>query len=52
MGNIYEPGTILKEFLLSYLLLNKMDQDELNCALWKSDNLLFLKWSVLRQHQT
>jgi len=27
-----------------------MDQDESNCALWKSDNLLFFKWPVLRQH--
>ena len=27
-----------------------MDQDESNCALWKSDNFLFFKWPVLRQH--
>ena len=28
-----------------------MDQDESNCAMWKSENLLFCKLSVLRRHQ-
>jgi len=46
MGNIYEPGTTLKVFTE----FSSIKQDGSNRALWKSDNFLFFKWPVLRQH--